>query len=130
MKGTSAGYYDDDTTIKVIDVPRLFITVTGSGKDGDIYLSPITVTVYNDNGLLVTGATVTFGTESKTTINGQVEFTVEHSEEKDYTITAKFQGFEDAASVIAKVKKTPGFELLTLIAAIGIAFILLRLIKK
>ena len=127
IEATATGYTSASTTIKVVNIPKLSIAISGK-KEGDVYISPVTVTVYDDTGKLLTGATVTFGTQSDTTINGQVEFSVTHTTAKDYTITATFPGFEDADSVTIKVKAsgTPGFELLTLIAAIGVAFILLR----
>jgi len=49
------------------------------------------------------------------------------SEEGDYTVTATYEDYEDATFVITiKAGGIPGFELLTLIAAIGVAFILFR----
>ena len=47
-----------------------------------------------------------------------------------YAITATFAGFEAAAEATFCADPTPGFELLTLIAALGIALILLRRRKK
>lgn len=127
VSATATGYYPDDTTVKVIDVPKLSITVTGTKENG-VYTSPVTVIVYNDNGDLVTGATVTFGTDTGITVGGKAEFSVTNTDAQDYTISASFSGFEDADDLTIKAKATgtPGFELLTLIAAIGVAFILLR----
>ena len=50
------------------------------------------------------------------------------SEEGTYTITATFPGYTDADPITITIEAggIPGFELLTLIAAIGVAFILLR----
>jgi len=122
---TKEGYAEDSDTIKVLNLPQLAITVSGS-KDGDEYISPVTVTVYDDTGSLITGATVTFDGSSSTTVNGQT--TVEVSEKTTGEITATFTGFSPADPVTITIKPAgiPGFELLTLIAAIGVAFILLR----
>jgi hypothetical protein len=127
IEATAEGYVSGSTTIKVIDIPKLSITVTGTKENG-VYISPVKVVVFNDKGGLVTGATVTFGTDTATTVGGEAEFSVTNTEAKDFTITASLLGFQDAESVTIKAKSTgtPGFELLTLIAAIGVAFILLR----
>ncbi|MCK5112653.1 MAG: hypothetical protein KAQ84_03845, partial [Thermoplasmatales archaeon] len=124
IEATAEGYSDDDTNIMIVNVPALIITVSGS-KDGDTYLSPVTVTVSDDSGNLITGATVAFGSQTDTTVNGQTSFEV--TEEGSYAITATFTGFASASITIsAKSAGIPGFELLTLIAAIGVALILLR----
>ena len=124
IEATAEGYSDDDANIMIVNVPALIITVSGS-KDGDTYLSPVTVTVSDDSGNLITGATVAFGSQTDTTVNGQTSFEV--TEEGSYAITATFTGFASASITIsAKSAGIPGFELLTLIAAIGVALILLR----
>ena len=46
------------------------------------------------------------------------------------TATADFGNYEEGTKNITVGEKSPGFELLTLIIAIGIAFILLRRRKK
>lgn len=131
VKAVAEGYTTSTTSIKVINIPRLYIAVSSEVMDGDIYTSPVTVTVYNDDGALVTGATVTLGTKSKTTVGGQAAFVIENADAETFTITATFSGLEDADPVTIQAKAgTPGFELLTLIAAIGIAFILLRRRRK
>jgi hypothetical protein len=124
VEATAEGYTDDDTTILVLNVPALTVTVTGTQQE-EVFLSPIQVTVSDEFGNLISGATVTVDGQSETTVDGKASFEI--TEEKTYTITATFAGFADASVTIkAKPAGIPGFELLTLIAAIGVAFILLR----
>jgi len=124
-------------TVTVINIPKLTITLSGDTDDDGNYISPITIAVSNDVGTLITGATVTItGTDgtatTKTTVDGQVTFTVTHGEAKQYTIDATFGGFEAASTetITIKAAGTPGFELLTLVAALGVALILLRRRRK
>jgi hypothetical protein len=119
------GYADDSVTVSVLYIPQLFMTVSAS-KDGEKYVSPVTVTVYDDTGKLITGAEVTFGTITKITIDGVATFEI--TDETSGMITATFEGFQAADPIEITITPggIPGFELLTLIAAIGVAFILLR----
>ena len=96
ITATALGYTNITETIKVVNVPSLKITLTGTkGSDGK-YFSPITVTASDDTGGLVTGATVTFTDQTSTivqtltTVNGQVTFFIEKS--GIYTITATLPG--------------------------------------
>jgi hypothetical protein len=130
ITATAGGYTSPSTTIMVINVPMLMIIpaadVSGTQK--------FTITVANlDNGVGVAGAAVTFnGKTYYSGANGVCELTapdVKDSAGQDFTITASFTGFADATPVtqhIAQTKGVPGFELLTLVAAIGVAFLLLR----
>lgn len=133
---SAEGYPAASLTIRIIDKKQLSIAISGEKDDKGVYISPITITVYNDQGNLITGATVTVTggdlTEpfTDTTIDGQVTFKVTVGEAKDYTISATFSGFTAAKDVTIKIKGTPGFELLTLLVAIGIALILLRRRKR
>jgi len=119
ITATKEGYAETSDEIKILNVPKLSITTSGTK-------SPVTVTVYSDAGGLITGATVTFSGKTYTTVNGQTTITVE--KDTTGTITATFTGFQDATPVSITIKAAgiPGFELLTLIAALGVAFILLR----
>ena len=78
-------------------------------------------------GAPLAGALITIDGDSYTSGgDGKVTITAP-SKEGSYTITAKFEGFEDGTLTITiKAGGIPGFELLSLIAAIGVAFILLR----
>ena len=79
------------------------------------------------------GATVTFNGETKTTDNnGKVSFTAPSvTEDKEaHTITATYENMQTGTTTINVIKKTPGFELLTLLVALGVALILLRRRRK
>jgi hypothetical protein len=73
------------------------------------------------------GATVIFNEVTKTSDNnGKVTFTAP-TEKGDYTITASYENYKTGELIVTIGEGgIPGFELLTLIAAIGVAFILLR----
>jgi len=122
---TKEGYAQDSDTIKIIDKPKLEITIDQTPDDG-AYSSPVDVYVSDEDGNLITAATVTFDTQVLTTVNGKVTITV--SEKTVGEIGATKTGFSPAVPVSVTIKPAgiPGFELLTLIAAIGVAFILLR----
>jgi len=125
VTATLEGYTPASDTIKIINKPNLEITIDQTA-DGGKYVSPVDVYVSDDDGNLITAATVTFGDQVLTTINGKVTITV--TTETTGTIGATKTGFSPAEDVSATIKPAgiPGFELLTLIAAIGVAFILLR----
>ncbi len=127
---TATGYTSASDTIKVINMPELFIkppasvtegktfTVIAGGDDGNG--NGITVTIYK-NGVEVA---------SDTTVNGEATFKVGKSwKAGTYTAQATKTGYNPSETKSFKVEEaggTPGFELLTLIAAIGVALILLR----
>jgi hypothetical protein len=79
-------------------------------------------------GSPVIGATVTFEGKTYTTGAGGTVTITAPTTEGSYPISATFTGFTAASSTVTVVKSTgvPGFELLTLVAAIGVAFLLLR----
>lgn len=126
IDGSAEGYTDDDVYIKIINQPKIFMnapatasvgesfTITAGGDDGNSY--GITVTITDGSGTEVASA-VTAGPDG-------VSFTIKTK--GDYTITATKDGYLPATEVVINLKETPGFELLTLIVAIGVAFILLR----
>jgi hypothetical protein len=122
---TKAGYAEATAIIKVLNVPKLTIIVVGKAEVAAG--SKFTVIVADDAGNAVIGATVTFDEKTYTTGKDGVTLTAP-SKEGTYTIEATFTGYTDADPVTITVKPAgiPGFELLTLIAALGIAFILLR----
>jgi len=127
IKANAEGYtIDAQTTIKVLNLPNLYITVS---KETFSSGETITVKAGADNGNSY-GITVTLGDKTKTTAGPDgVTFTAPSvTKDTTYTITATKTGYVDAESVDITVKQAgiPGFELLTLIAAIGVAFILLR----
>jgi len=125
ITATADGYGEDDAMIKVINIPKLTIVVGATEISAG---SQIDVIVADDGGNSIIGATITINNkEYKTGAQGKATITVP-SEEGTYTIDATFPGYGAAATVTIEVTGggIPGFELLTLIAAIGVAFILLR----
>lgn len=123
---SKAGYAPetDQVTIRVINVPRLVISSDAEVGPGESF----DVVVAKDTGDPVIGATVEFNGKTYNTKAGGVAKLTAPTKKGDYTITASFGIFEDATTTI-KVTDTggiPGFELLTLVAALGVAFILLR----
>lgn len=115
------GYITKEKSITVIKVYTLSATAT-LGSDG----TTVTVNVILVGKGAAVGATVTFdGKDETTDAYGQVTFTAPAVEkDTDYTATVTYGDLTTTATV--RILKTPGFELLTLIAAIGVAFILLR----
>jgi hypothetical protein len=129
ITATAEGYNSPSTTIMVINVPKLVIIPPSGEVKGK---QKFTVTIANDEGAGVAGAAVTFnGGTFYSGANGICELTAPDVTETQatYPITATFTGYTSAAAVnqvILKTPSVPGFELLTLIAAIGVAFLLLR----
>jgi len=126
VMATKEGYAQDSNMITIIDKPQLEITIDQTPNDDGAYSSPVDVYVSDEDGNLITAATVTFDTQVLTTVNGKVTITV--SEKTVGEIGATKTGFSPAIPVSVTIQPAgiPGFELLTLIAAIGVAFILLR----
>ena len=127
IEATAEGYTSDDAIIKVINKPKLFakapskgtkdesFTVTAGGDDGNSY--GITITITDANGNTVKTAT-TVGPSG-------VSFTISNT--GTYTITATKDNYAPSDAVTIKIEApTPGFELLTLIIALGVAYILLK----
>jgi hypothetical protein len=121
---TADGYPQATASIKVIYVPKLDISV----DETVVAESTFEVTVSRDGNALI-GATVTFEGKTYKTKAGGVATLTAPTTVGDYTITASFGTLEPVTTTITVTKKTggiPGFELVTLIAAIGVALILLR----
>lgn len=135
IEANAEGYSTDDTTIKVINQPQLFVkapskgnakksfTVKAGGDDGNSY--GITITIYSDE-------TLTNEVDSDTTAGPDgISFTI--NKKGTYYIVASKANYEDSTAAkikIAAEDQGPGFELLTLIIAIGVAYILLRRRRK
>ena len=79
------------------------------------------------NGAPLAGATVEFNGKTYTSdATGKVTATAPDAA-GDYAIVASYGNYEDGTITITVGEGSiPGFELLTLIAALGVAFILLR----
>ncbi|RLF26547.1 MAG: hypothetical protein DRN01_04495, partial [Thermoplasmata archaeon] len=125
LTATKPGYRSDEETIMVANIFQLYIDAPAKVSAS----STFTVKVTSDAGV-VYGVDVTFNGETKT-ITGPdgVKFTAPSNVNKatPYDITASKEGYKDAtASISVEPASVPGFELVTLIAAIGVAFILLR----
>jgi hypothetical protein len=121
---TAGGYAEATATIQVINIPKLIVAVSGEVKAGQTF----TLTIADDTGGPVIGATVTFEGTTYTTGAGGVITLTAPSAAGNYSVTATFPGFTSVSGTVKVVKGggIPGFELLTLIAAIGVAFLLLR----
>jgi hypothetical protein len=125
VSATAPGYAPDkDKNIVIINIPKIYISAPKEAAAGQAFKVKAGGDDGNNNGISVTltGAGKTY---TETTVNGEATFTVE--KEGKYTITAQKSDYADADPVKITIKPgSPGFELLTLIVAIGIAFILLR----
>ncbi|MCJ2534303.1 MAG: hypothetical protein LN364_03600, partial [Candidatus Thermoplasmatota archaeon] len=109
---------------KVINVPRLIIVVIDEVQATTAF----EVAVADDTGSAIVGATVTFDGKTYTTgVNGIAKLTAP-DDKGAYPIEVAFVNYVTATDIVT-VKAAPGipgFELLTLIAALGVAFILFR----
>jgi len=124
ITATLAGYKETSSTIQINNVPKLTVVISGTVKTGQAF----NVVIADDSGQPVIGATVTFeGNPYMSGAGGVVALTAPTTE-GSYPISATFTGFTAASSTVTVVPGggIPGFELLTLVAAIGVAFLLLR----
>ena len=110
--------------VMVLNIPKLIVAIAGEVKAGQTF----TLTVADDTGSAVIGATVSFEGKTYTTGSGGTVTITAPSEPGSYPVTATFPGYDPVTQTItiAEGGGIPGFELLTLIAAIGVAFLLLR----
>lgn len=119
------GYVSAEKSITIIKVYE--ITIIGPSKlpaAGETF----TITILA-KGSPLAGATITFdGTTYTSDGEGKVTLTApDVTKDTEYTITASFENYKDGTlTVTIKAGGVPGFELITLIVAIGVAFILLR----
>jgi hypothetical protein len=124
ITATADGYTSVSGTIMVLNVPKLIVAVSGDVKAGQTF----TLTIADDAGGAVIGATVTFEGKTYTTGAGGTVTMTAPTTEGSYPVSATFPGFGSVSSTVTVLKGggIPGFELLTLVAAIGVAFLLLR----
>jgi hypothetical protein len=124
ITATAEGYIPATGSIMILNVPKLIVAVSGEVKAGQTF----TLTIADDTGAPVIGATITFDGKTYTSGAGGVVTITAPSTEGSYPVTATFPGYDTVSSTVtvAKGGGIPGFELLTLIAAIGVAFLLLR----
>ena len=119
------GYPSTSATVTVINVYKIKISGPASNpKTGEKF----TVTVLA-KGAALAGANVTFEGKTVTTDdNGKATLTAPNKK-GTYTVTATYEDseiYKTGTLSITVESGTPGFELITLIVAIGVAFILLR----
>ncbi|UCF11876.1 MAG: hypothetical protein JSW06_07455 [Thermoplasmatales archaeon] len=128
ISASKEGHAEGITTIMILNIPKLIIVVQGEVSAG----STFDVIIADDVGNAVVGATITINNNIFTTGANGIATVTAPSEEGTYTISATFPGYTDADPLTIEIEAggIPGFELLTLIAAIGVAFILLRRRRK
>ncbi len=125
IEASKFGYISDSIAITVIKVWA--ITIIGPSEmpsSGEKF----TVTIIA-KGSPLAGATVTFdGKTYSSGGDGKVTITApEVDEETEYTVTATFDPYMDGTLTVTIAQGgIPGFELVALLAALGVAFILLR----
>lgn len=118
-----AGYLSEEKSITVIKIYDVTIiaptTMPNAGEE-------FTITILA-KGQALAGATIQFNGKTYTSgADGTVTMTA--PEKGEYTVTASYEDYTTATATITITEGggVPGFELLTLIAALGVAFILLR----
>ena len=130
IEAIATGYTDDETQTHIVNVRQLIILLDSPTVNGN---EEIPITVTDDTGRPIIGATVTFsGSTYQTGENGKVTLTMPNTDQT-YTLTTAFNGFQsDSTSLTVKSvsEKTPGFAFLTLIVSLGISLILLRRKQK
>jgi len=125
LEATKFGYISDSLSITVIKV--WVITIIGPSEmpsPGEQF----TVTIIA-KGSPLAGATITFdGTTYSSGGDGKATITApEVDEETEYTVTATFDPYMDGTlTVTIAPGGIPGFELVALLAALGVALILFR----
>jgi hypothetical protein len=128
IKAEKIGYVTTEIGISVIKKYAISIDVPDEVFAGESF----TVTIIA-KGQPLAGATVTLdGTTTKMSGgDGKVTFTA-GAKDATHTIKAVFAPYTDGQATVGPVKEkgVPGFELLTLVIAIGVAFILLRRRKQ
>ena len=125
ISATAEGYTAaTGAIVMVLNIPKLIVAIAGEVKAGQTF----TLTVADDTGSAVIGATVSFEGKTYTTGAGGTVTITAPSQPGSYPVTATFPGYDPVTQTItiAEGGGIPGFELLTLIAAIGVAFLLLR----
>jgi hypothetical protein len=125
ITATAEGYTTaTGAIVMVLNIPKLIVAISGEVKAGQTF----TLTIADDSGSAVIGATVTFEGKTYTSGAGGVVTITAPSKAGSYAVTATFPGYDPISTTVTVTEGggIPGFELLTLIAAIGVAFLLLR----
>lgn len=121
IKASKVGYYDKERSITVLKKYKISIVLPSKAETEKKF----TVTIIA-RGQKLAGATVTF--EGKTVTSdgdGKASFTAPNKK-GTYTMTAEYENYETASVTVTIAKASPGFELLALIVAIGVAFLLIK----
>jgi hypothetical protein len=129
ITATAEGYTTaTGAVIMILNIPKLIVAVSGEVKAGQTF----TLTIADDTGSPVIGATISFESSTFTSGAGGVVTITAPSKEGSYPVTATFPGYESVSATVTvgPGPGIPGFELLTLVAAIGVAFLLLRRRRK
>jgi hypothetical protein len=130
ITATKAGYHPAEKSITVIKVYQLRVNVPTKPIEAG---STFTVEVLLIGKGAAVGAEVTFNEETTyTDSTGRATFTAPSPNEKTtYDVTIQYEGYDPITSTVTVGQaETPGFELLTLIIALGVAFILLKKRRK
>jgi hypothetical protein len=125
IAATAVGYSDASAQVTVLNVPKLIVAVTTSNiKAGQDFQ----IVVADDTGNPVIGATVTLQGATVKTGAGGVATLKAPTTAGNYTITATFGNYEPFSQMVSVGAGggVPGFELVTLLVAVGIAFLLIR----
>ena len=121
---TKTGF--DPEYVQVTVIMKWNITIA---KPSHVYASETFTVTVSAKGSALAGAAVSLDNGAQTAITdaqGKASFKA-GAKGTTHTITADFGSYtQGTTTVTVEEKKTPGFELLTLIIAIGVAFILLR----
>ena len=126
IKITKEGYAPDPDglTITVINIPKLIVVI----PDEVQATTTFDVAIADDTGGAIVGAIITFNEKTYTTGVGGVATITAPKTEGSYPIEVTFGNYEEATAIVTVTKAPgiPGFELLSLIAALGVAFIIFR----
>jgi len=118
------GYQNATANITIINTPKkLEITIDQTPDDKGKYSSPVDVYVSDDDGNLITAATVTFDTQVLTTVNGKVTISVDS--EITGTITATKDGYIDSDDFTITIVGSGGPNLLPIFVCPIIIIIIL-----
>jgi len=126
IKITAEGYAPDPdgVTITVINIPKLTLVLPDDIKTGQT----VDVVVADDTGSGIVGAIITFNEKTYVSgVNGIAKIKTP-SAAGSYTIKVTYGNYEpfELEFEIKKSGDIPGFELLAMIAALGVALILFR----
>lgn len=118
----------DGLTITVINIPKLLLVSPESAKATENF----DIAVADDTGTAIVGAIITFNEQTYTTGFGGTATLKAPKTKGTYTISVTFGNYDPKSATIEikAAPQVPGFELLTLIAAIGVALIMLRRRKR